>query len=109
MLQPFDVGFFAPLKCHKKKILKKSLRESRHENIDRSVFPTLLNAFVSKIDSKLFKSGFNDKSNEKENNLKNLQRAIEYLFTSSPSEPSLTALANAKKVEHVSRQKMVKF
>ena len=39
-----------------------------------------------------------DKSNGKENNVvKNLQRAIESVLTPSPSEPTLTTFANAKK------------
>ena len=59
MLQPLDVGFFAPMKCHWKKIIKKWFRENRHKNVDKSVFPTLLNALISKIDSKLLKSDFN--------------------------------------------------
>ena len=59
VLQPLDVGFFAQLKCHWKKILKNSLSKSRNKNVDKSVFPTLLNALVSKIDGKLLKSGFN--------------------------------------------------
>ena len=54
-----DVGFFAPLKCHWKKMLKNWLRESRHKNVEKSIFPTLLNALVSKIDSNFLKSGFN--------------------------------------------------
>ena len=51
-----------------------------------------------------------DGVDEKENNVvKNLQRAIESVLTPSPSEPTLTALANAKNVEYVSRQKKAKF
>ncbi|XP_065653039.1 uncharacterized protein LOC136080350 [Hydra vulgaris] len=122
-LQPLDVGFFAPLKSHWKKILKDWLRESRHKNVDKSVFPTLLKALISKIDNKLLKSGFNgsglysvdkskpmkkivnmqpmheevDKFNKKENVVKNLQRSIDSVLTPSPSQPTLTALANSKK------------
>ncbi|XP_065672255.1 uncharacterized protein LOC136090074 [Hydra vulgaris] len=113
-LQHLDVGFFAPLKSHWKKILKDWLRESRHKNVDKSVFPTLLKALISKIDKKLLKSGFNgsglypvnkskpmkkivnmqpkheevDESNKKENVVKNLQRAIGSVLTPSPSQPS---------------------
>ena len=122
MLQPLNVGFFAPLKCLWKKILKNWLSEIRHKIVDKSVFPTLLKALVSKIDSKLLKNGFNgsgiypvdkskpmkkimnmqqkldevDKFNEKENVLKSLQRGIESALTPSLSEPKLRALANAK-------------
>ncbi|XP_065673289.1 uncharacterized protein LOC136090507 [Hydra vulgaris] len=122
-LQPLDIGFFAPLKSHLKKILKDWLRENRHKNVDKSVFPTLLKVLISKIDNKLLKSGFNgsglypaekskpmkkivnmqrkhkevDKTNKKENVVKNLQRAIDSVLTPSPSQPTLTVFANSKK------------
>lgn len=116
-LQPFDVGYFSPMKKVWRNVLRNFFRESRLQSVDKAVFPSLLKCLVEKSNSKNISSGFLgaglfpldeskpqkkvfadqiDLSSDEDANITKLHQAIIHTLSPPQSQTTKDAIANKK-------------